>query len=275
MNWKGKNVLITGATRGIGKAIGLRLAKEGANIGVIGKTSEPHPKLEGTVFTAAEEMNQAGGQGLPLVCDIRDESQAQETIKTFVEKFGGIDILINNASAISLTPVAHTPAKRYDLMMSVNARGTYLMSHLCLPFLKKSEHAHILTMSPPIDLSKKWIGGHAPYTLSKYGMSLLTMGLSEELKDDGVCANTLWPLTTIATAAVKNLLGGDQMMNMSRTPAIVADAAYHILSSKESGNHFIDQDVLNAHGVTDFEPYRVNSKVPLMPDLFIEPNRVS
>lgn len=274
MNWKGKTVLVTGATRGIGKAIGLRLAREGATIGVLGKTDAPHPKLEGTVHTAVEEMRAAGGDGVALVCDVRDEASVGEAVAALAEAAGGIDVLVNNASAISLTPTEATSMKRYDLMMSVNSRGTFLMSKACLPFLKASDHAHILTLSPPIDLSPKWLGGHVAYTLSKYGMSIVTRGLAEELKDDGVRANTLWPLTTIATAAVNNLLGGEKMMQMSRTPEIVADAAYEILSSTRTGEHLIDEEVLRAAGVEDFGKYRVNPEAPLCPDLFIEPASV-
>jgi len=274
VEWKGKTVLITGATRGIGRAIGIRLAESGANIGVIGKTDQPHPKLAGTVHTAAADMDAAGGSGLALVCDVRDEDAVKQTVETLADRYGGIDVVINNASAISLTNTESTTMKRYDLMQSVNARGTFLVSKTCLPYLKQSEHAHILTMSPPLDMQPKWFAGHVAYTISKFGMSMVTMGLAAELQDDGICANTLWPLSTIATAAVNNLLGGDTMMQMSRTPAIVADAAYEILSGKQSGKHFIDEDVLRDAGTSDFSKYRVNPKQPLMVDLFVEPQRV-
>lgn len=274
MTWKGKTILITGATRGIGKEIGLRFAREGANIGVLGKTDEPHPKLEGTVHTAAAEMDAAGGKGLALTCDVRDEESVNAAVAKLAETFGAIDVLINNASAISLTPLEHTSMKRYDLMHSVNTRGTFIMSKACLPHLRKSGHARILTLSPPLDLQPKWFAGHVAYTISKYGMSLVALGLAEELKPDGICVNSLWPLTTIATAAVNNLLGGDKMMQMSRTPAIVAEAAYIILSGDQTGQHFIDEDVLREAGHTDFEQYRVNADMPLCPDLYIEPDRV-
>jgi len=219
-------------------------------------------------------MDAAGGSGLALVCDVRDEDAVKQTVETLADRYGGIDVVINNASAISLTNTESTTMKRYDLMQSVNARGTFLVSKTCLPYLKQSEHAHILTMSPPLDMQPKWFAGHVAYTISKFGMSMVTMGLAAELQDDGICANTLWPLSTIATAAVNNLLGGDTMMQMSRTPAIVADAAYEILSGKQSGKHFIDEDVLRDAGTSDFSKYRVNPKQPLMVDLFVEPQRV-
>ena len=274
MTWSGKTVIISGASRGIGKAIGLRLAREGANIGVIGKTDSPHPKLKGTVHTAAEEMRAAGGDGLALVCDIREEDQVEAAVAELIARFGGIDAVINNASAISLTPTAATTMKRYDLMQGVNARGTFLLSKTCLPSLRDSSHAHILTLSPPLDLNPKWFGGHVAYTISKFGMSLVTLGLAEELREEKIHVNSLWPLTTIATAAVNNLLGGDRMMQMSRTPEIVADAAFAILSGTATGQHFIDEDVLRAAGVSDFSAYRVNPEVPLCPDLFVEPARL-
>ncbi len=274
MVWKGKTVLITGATRGIGKAIGLRLAREGANIGVLGKTDEPHPKLDGTIHTSVGEMKTAGGDALALLCDVRDEDNIEAVVAQLADRFGGIDVLINNASAISLTPTEATTPKRYDLMQTVNTRGTFLMSRACLPYLRKSEHAHILTLSPPLDFNPKWFAGHVAYTVSKFGMSLVTLGLAAELKDDKVYVNSLWPLTTIATAAVNNLLGGDTMMQMSRTPEIVADAAYAILSSTRTGGHLIDEDVLREAGVRDFDQYRVNPGVPLCPDLFVEPSSV-
>ena len=274
MTWKGKTVLISGASRGIGKAIGLRLAREGANVGVIGKTDSPHARLEGTVHSAADEMRAAGGDGLALVCDVREEDQVKAAVEALVARFGGIDALINNASAISLTPTEATEMKRYDLMHDVNTRGTFLLSKACLPHLRASEHAHILTLSPPLDLNPKWFGGHVAYTISKFGMSLVTLGLAEELRDTSVHVNSLWPLTTIATAAVNNLLGGDTMMQMSRTPEIVADAAFAILNGSDTGRHFIDEEVLRESGVTDFSEYRVNPDVPLCPDLFVDPNRV-
>ena len=275
MDWTGRTVLITGATRGIGKAIGLRLAAAGANVGVLGKSDEPHPKLEGTVHTAAEEMRAAGGQALPLVCDVRDEEAVAAATAALAERFGGIDVVVNNASAISLTPTEATTMKRYDLMQDVNTRGTFLVSRVCVPYLRESDHARILTLSPPLDIKPKWFAGHVAYTISKFGMSMVTLGLAHELADDGIRANTLWPLTTIATAAVNNLLGGDAMMQMSRTPEIMADAAYEVLSGERTGEHLIDEDVLRAAGVTDFERYRVNPEKKLMVDLFVEPDRVS
>ena len=275
MNWKGKTVLISGATRGIGKAIGLRLAREGANIGVIGKTDKPHPKLDGTVHTAVEEMKAAGGDGLALVCDVRDEGMVQAAVEALVAKFGGIDAVINNASAISLSGTEETTMKRYDLMQGVNTRGTFLMSKTAMPYLKKSEHAHILTLSPPLDIKPKWFGGHVAYTISKFGMSMVTLGIATEYADDkNIHANPLWPLTTIATAAVNNLLGGDTMMQMSRKPEIMADAAFDVLSSNRTGMNLIDEDVLREAGVTDFSGYRVNPEKELMIDLFVEPERL-
>ena len=267
-------MLITGATRGIGKAIGLKLAGAGASVGVLGKSDRPHPKLEGTVHTAAEEMRAAGGRALPLVCDVRDEDAVAAAVAALAGEFGGIDAVVNNASAISLTPTEATTMKRYDLMQDVNTRGTFLVSRACLPHLRASDHARILTLSPPLDLRPKWFAGHVAYTLSKFGMSMVTLGLAHELADDGVKANTLWPLTTIATAAVDNLLGGEAVMQMSRTPAIVADAAFEVLSGDRSGEHLIDEDVLREAGVTDFEAYRVNPNKKLMVDLFVEPSRL-
>jgi len=274
MNWKGKTVLISGATRGIGKAIGLKLAAAGANIGVIGKTDQPHPILEGTVHSAVAEMKAAGGDGLALVCDVRSEELVQAAVDALVAKFGGIDVVINNASAISLSGAEETTMKRYDLMQEVNTRGTFLLSKTAIPFLKKSDHAHILTLSPPLDIKPKWFGGHVAYTISKFGMSMVTLGLAAEFEDDNIHANTLWPLSTIATAAVNNLLGGDTMMQMSRTPAIMADAAFAVLSSTRTGQHLIDEDVLRGEGITDFSGYRVNPEKQLMIDLFVEPSRL-
>ncbi len=274
MDWKGKTILITGATRGIGKAIGLRLAKEGANICVLGKTDNPHPKLEGTVHTAAAEMDAAGGAGLPIVCDVRDEDAVAAAVAQLADTYGGIDVVINNASAISLTDTEGTTMKRYDLMQDVNTRGTFLVSRLCVPFLKQSSHAHILTLSPPLDIKPKWFAGHIAYTISKFGMSMVTLGLAHEYMDEQIHANTLWPLTTIATAAVDNLLGGDAIMQRSRTPAMMADAAYQVLSSTRTGQHLIDEEVLREAGVTDFDQYRVNKDLDLMVDLFVEPHRV-
>lgn len=272
MSFRDKVVFITGASRGIGKEIALRLAGEGARIVVAAKTETPHPKLDGTIYTAAEEITRAGGEALPLVCDIRDEAQIERAVAEAVSRFGGIDVLINNASAINLTRVEATEPKRFDLMQQINVRGTFLVSKACIPFLRKGANPHILTLSPPISTDPRWLGGHLAYTISKYGMSMVAEGLAVEFGPEGIASNTLWPRTTIATAAVKNLLGGDQMVSMSRTPQIVADAAYIILSRPSrtcTGNHFIDEDVLKEEGVTDFEKYAVDPTQHLMNDLFL------
>jgi citronellol/citronellal dehydrogenase len=270
---KGRTVLITGGSRGIGKAIALRLAKEGANIAIAAKTTEPHPKLEGTIFSAAKEIEALGVKALPLQCDIRNEDQVQSAINATAEKFGGIDILINNASAINLTPTEQTEPKRFDLMHDIQVRGTFFMCRGCIPFLRKSNHAHILNLSPPINLNPKWFAQHLAYTMSKYGMSMIIMGLAEELKKDKIGANALWPKTTIATAAVQNLLGGDFLIQRSRKPDIVAEAAYHILKQSPSsctGNFFIDEEVLQKEGIKDFSGYSVNENEPLMKDIFLD-----
>jgi citronellol/citronellal dehydrogenase len=270
--FKGKTVLITGASRGIGKEIGRLLAAEGANIVIAAKTTEPHPKLEGTIYTAAEEMEAAGGQALPLKLDIRNEEEIDGVVAEAVAHFGGIDILINNASAISLTPVVQTSPKRYDLMHQVNVRGTFLMSQACMPHLKESQHAHILNLSPPLNMQPHWFGPHLAYTMAKYGMSMCVLGLSEELKPDHISVNALWPATLIATAAIKNLLGGEKMIQVSRTPAIVAEAARAILRRppmQDTGQFFIDEEVLKAEGVEDFSSYAVNPQLPLQKDLFL------
>ncbi|MCH2044863.1 MAG: NAD(P)-dependent oxidoreductase [Saprospiraceae bacterium] len=272
MSFKGKTVFITGASRGIGKAIGLRLAKEGANIVIAAKTAEPHPRLPGTIYTAAEEMEKAGGQALPVVVDIRSEELVQAAVDQAVEKFGGIDILINNASAIKLLPTEHLPMKRYDLMHSVNARGTFMTTKLCLPHLRKGNNPHVLNLSPPLNMDPKWFGGFVAYTMAKYGMSMCVLGHSEEFKEYGIGVNALWPRTSIDTAAVRNELGGESMAKQSRTVDIVADAAYYILSrdSKScTGNFFIDDDVLAEEGITDLEQYAVTPGAELMPDFFI------
>jgi citronellol/citronellal dehydrogenase len=273
MPFQNKTVLITGGSRGIGKAIALRLAKEGANIAIAAKTTEPHPKLDGTIFTAAEEIEKLGVKALPLQCDIRNEEQIENAVNKTVETFGGIDILINNASAISLTPTEQTEPKRFDLMMDIEIRGTFFMCRSCIPHLKKATNAHILNLSPPINLNPKWLAQHLAYTIAKYGMSMIVSGLAEELKEHKIGANALWPKTTIATAAVQNLLGGDFLMQMSRTPEIVAEAAYHILrrpSIECTGNFFIDEDVLKQEGINDFEKYAVNPQQKLMKDIFLD-----
>jgi citronellol/citronellal dehydrogenase len=270
---RGKTVFITGGSRGIGKAIALRLAREGANIALAAKTTEPHPKLEGTIFTAAAEIEALGVKALPLACDIRDEESVKQAVAKTVETFGGIDILVNNASAINLMPTEHTEPKRFDLMHGIQVRGTFFVCQACIPHLRKSENAHILNLSPPLNLNPKWFAQHLAYTLSKYGMSMIVLGLSEELRADGIAANALWPQTTIATAAVKNLLGGDTLMQMSRTPEIVADAACAILlrpSRACTGNFFIDEQVLAEEGITDLSGYAVNTEQPLMKDIFLD-----
>lgn len=272
-NFQGKTVFITGASRGIGKAIGLRLAQEGANIVIAAKTAEPHPKLPGTIYTAAEEMEQAGGRALPVVVDIRDEGLVQNAVDKAVETFGGIDILINNASAISLTGTLDTSMKRYDLMHHINTRGTFLTSKLCLPHLLKAENPHVLNLSPPLNLDPKWFGVHVAYTMAKYGMSMCVLGMAEEFKNK-VAFNALWPRTAIATAAVKNLLGGDHMVQRSRTPEIMADAAFYILKRDQkscTGNFYIDDEVLATEGIEDMTPYAVNPEYAdeLAPDFFL------
>lgn len=270
---KGAVALITGGSRGIGKAIALRLAKEGAHVAIAAKTAEPHPKLEGTIYSAAEEIEQAGGKALPLQVDIRHEEQITAAVQQTVETFGRLDILVNNASAIALTPTEQTEAKRFDLMHDINIRGTFLMCRHCIPYLKKSGNAHILNLSPPLNMNPKWFAQHLAYTMSKYGMSMVVLGLAEELRNQNIAVNALWPKTTIATAAVQNLLGGDFLMQKSRTPQIVADAAYYILRRPPAtctGNFFLDEAVLQQEGITDFEHYAVNPSQNLMPDLFID-----
>jgi citronellol/citronellal dehydrogenase len=274
MSLKGKTLFISGGSRGIGLAIAVRAARDGANVTIAAKTAEPHAKLPGTIYTAAEEIEKAGGQALPVLCDIRSEEQAAAAVQQTVERFGGIDVLINNASAISLTGTMATDLKRYDLMNQVNARGTYLLGRLCIPHLKKSANPHILTLSPPLDMVAKWFAPNVAYAIAKFGMSMCTLGWSEELKKDGIAANSLWPRTTIATAAVK-MLGGDPMLNKSRTAEIMADAAHVILnlpSRDFTGNFCIDDLVLSAAGVKDFSKY---AAVPgtrndeLLPDFFV------
>lgn len=271
--FKGKTALITGGSRGIGKAIAIRLAEAGCNVAIAAKTAEAHPKLDGTIYTAAEEIEKAGGKALPLQVDIRYEEQITAAVEETVKTFGGIDILINNASAINLTPTEKTEAKRFDLMHSINVRGTFLVSKACIPYLKKSTNAHILNLSPPLNMSAKWFGAHLAYTMSKYGMSMVVLGLAEELKPFKIAANALWPHTTIATAAVQNLLGGDFLVQRSRKPEMVADAAFAILkrsSAECTGNFFIDEEVLKQEGITDFTSYAVNPSNELQKDIFID-----
>jgi citronellol/citronellal dehydrogenase len=270
--FKGKTVFITGASRGIGKAIALKLAKDGANIVVAAKSVEENPKLGGTIFSAAAEIEAAGGKALAVACDIRNEEQIVDAVNKAVAHFGGIDILINNASAISLTTTEATESKRFDLMHDINVRGTFLVSKHCIPHLKKGSNPHILNLSPPINMGPKWLGNHVAYTMSKYNMSMMAIGFAEELKPLRIAANALWPRTTIATAAVMNLLGGQMLINMSRTPEIIADAAYAILkrpSSTCTGNLYLDEDVLAEEGVTDLSGYSVVPGATLYTDLFL------
>jgi citronellol/citronellal dehydrogenase len=273
MPFNGKKVLITGGSRGIGKAIALRLAAEGADIAIVGKTAEPHPKLEGTIHTAAEEISKAGaGKVLPIQGDIRYEDSIEQIVKTTVDQFGGIDILINNASAITLSSTEQTEPKRWDLMHDINVRGTFFMSKACLPALKKSTNAHILNLSPPLTLNPEWFGRFLAYSISKFGMSMVVLGLAEELKSHKIGVNALWPKTTIATAAIQNIVGGELMVQRSRKPEIVADAAYYILqrpAAECTGNFFIDEEILIEQGITDFTHYAVNPSQKLMPDLFL------
>jgi citronellol/citronellal dehydrogenase len=271
--FENKNVLITGASRGIGKAIAIKLASLGANIALASKTVEEHPKLEGTIYSAAEEIDKAGpGKVLPLRADIRNEEDIREAVAKTAESFGGIDILINNASAINLSSSEQIEIKRYDLMQDINVRGTFFMCQETIPYLKKSVNPHILNISPPINMERKWFPKHLAYTLSKYGMSMIVIGLSAELKKYKIGVNALWPKTTIATAAVQNLLGGEELSRHSRKPEIVADATAIILQQPAvgcSGNFFIDEDVLRQKGIQNFEQYAVTPGVNLMPDLFL------
>ena len=269
---KGKTLFISGASRGIGKAIAKRAAKDGANIVIAAKTAKPHPKLPGTIYTAAEEIEAQGGQALPCVVDIRFEDQVEDAVAKTVETFGRIDVLVNNASAIHLTNTVETPMKRYDLMHQINIRGTFLCSQKCIPHLEKSDNPHILNLSPPLNMDAKWFAPHVAYTMSKFGMSMCVLGMAEELKPKGIAVNALWPRTTIATAAVRNLLGGEETIRGSRKPEIMGDAAYAILtkpSSECTGNFFIDDDVLKAEGVTDLSSYAVDPSVDQIPDFFL------
>ncbi len=269
----GKTLFISGASRGIGLAIALRAARDGANVAIAAKTAEPNPRLEGTIYSAAEAIEKAGGKALPLVCDIREEAQVIAAVEKTVATFGGLDICINNASAISLTPTAKTDMKRYDLMHAVNGRGTFLVSRTCIPHLARSTNPHILMLSPPLDMRAKWFAPHVAYTIAKYNMSLCVLGMSAELAGQGIAVNALWPRTTIATAAVNNLLGGDRLMRMSRTPAIMGDAAHLILTQPANaftGQFYIDDTLLHdMGGMTDFEPYRVDASQPLACDFFV------
>jgi len=270
MSLAGKTLFITGASRGIGLAIALRAAKDGANIAIAAKTTEPHPKLEGTIHTAAQQIEAAGGRALALAVDVRDEPAVQEAIGRTAAAFGGIDIVVNNASAISLTPVAQTEMRRFDLMHQVNARGTFMVSKYAIPHLLKAQNPHILMLSPPLDMKEKWFAPSTGYSMAKFGMSMVALGLAGELRGK-VAVNALWPRTTIATAAVRNLLGGDRVMRMSRTPDIVADAAYAVFHKPVdfTGHFLIDDTFLAGEGVTDFDRYRVDPHEPLSPDFFV------
>jgi citronellol/citronellal dehydrogenase len=268
----GKTLFITGASRGIGLAIALKAARDGANIAIAAKTEAPHPKLPGTIYSAAEEIEQAGGRALPLVVDVRDEQAVKNAIDKAAATFGSLDIVVNNASAIQLTGVAETDMRRFDLMHQINARGTYMVSKYAIPHLERAANPHILMLSPPLDLKEKWFAPHTAYSMAKYGMSLVVLGLAGELRSKGVAVNALWPRTTIATAAIKNLLGGDVLMRRSRSVDILADAAYRIFlkpARSFSGNFLIDDSFLAGEGVTDFDRYRVDPSEPLAPDFFV------
>ena len=276
MTLAGKTILMSGGSRGIGLAIALRAARDGANIALLAKTDTPHPKLEGTVHTAAEQIRAAGGRALPIVGDVRDDGDITEAVMKAQGEFGGIDIVINNASVIDLSGSLELAAKKYDLMQDVNVRGTFMLSRAALPMLKDAANPHILSLSPPLNLSPKWLGAHTGYTLAKYGMTMATLGMAAEFAKDGVAANTLWPQTTIATAAVQFALGGDRMMKVSRTPEVYADAAYEVLckpAREYTGQTLIVEDVLRDAGVTDFARYAATPGTPddgLFPDIFLD-----
>jgi citronellol/citronellal dehydrogenase len=272
MSLKGKTLFITGASRGIGLAIALKAARDGANIAIAAKTETPHPKLEGTIHTAAQAIEQAGGRALPLAVDVRDEAAVKSAIERTAETFGGIDVVVNNASAIARTPVAETDMRRFDLMHQINARGTFMVSKYALPYLEKAPNPHILMNSPPLDMREKWFAGSTGYSMAKFGMSMVVLGLAGELRDKGIAVNALWPRTTIATAAIKNLLGGERVMRMSRTPEIMADAAYAIFhkpAKSFTGQFLIDDTFLAGEGVTDFEHYRATPGEPLAGTFFV------
>lgn len=269
----GKTLFISGASRGIGLAIALRAARDGANVAIAAKTDEPHPQLPGTIHTAAEEIENVGGKALPIVCDIREEAQVEAAVARTVEHFGGLDICVNNASAIQLTGTLETDMKRFDLMHQINTRGTFLVSQKCIPHLQRSTNPHVLNLAPPLDMSARWFAPHVAYTMAKYGMSMCVLGMAEEFADQGIAFNALWPRTTIATAAIRNLMGGEDTVNVSRKPEIMADAAYAILgkSSREfSGNLCIDDEVLYESGVRDFSGYKVDPEAEkLKRDFFL------
>ncbi|NWG25503.1 MAG: NAD(P)-dependent oxidoreductase [Pseudorhodoplanes sp.] len=271
MSLNGKTLFITGASRGIGLAIGLRAARDGANVAIAAKTETPHPKLPGTIYTAAEEIEKAGGRALPLVVDVRDEASVKDGIDRAAAHFGGLDIVVNNASAVQVTPVTQTDMKRFDLMHQVNARGTYMVSKYAIPHLEKAQNPHILMNSPPLDMQEKWFAPHTAYSMAKYGMSLVVLGLAGELRSKGIAVNAIWPRTIIATSAIRNVLGGDAAMRMARSPEIMADAAYAIFEKPAksfTGNFLIDDAFLASEGVTDFEQYRMDPTQPLAPCFF-------
>ena len=277
MTLSGKTLFVTGASRGIGLAIALRAARDGANVVIAAKTAEPHKHLPGTIYTAAEAIETAGGKALPLVVDVRDEANVADAVARAVDRFGGIDICVNNASAISMTRVEDTEMKRYDLMNGVNARGTFLVTKTCLPHLKKAANPHVLMLSPPLDMKAKWFSGHVAYTMAKFGMSMCVLGMAEEFRDDGVAVNALWPRTTIATAAIEFALLGAEGMRHCRKPEIMADAAHAIFTSPSrelTGQFLIDDELLYARGVRDFEGYRVDPTAPLAPDFFVPDDRL-
>jgi citronellol/citronellal dehydrogenase len=275
MSLQGKTLFVTGASRGIGLAIALRAARDGANVAIAAKTAEPHPKLPGTIYTAAKEIEDAGGKALPLIVDVRDEASVQAAVDATVAKFGGIDICVNNASAIQLTGTLATDMKRYDLMHQINTRGTYVTSRACIPHLKNAANPHVLMLSPPLDMSPRWFGSHVAYTMAKFGMSMCVLGMAEEFKADGIAFNALWPRTGIATAAIRNALAGDEGMRRCRTVEIMADAAHAIFEKRArdfSGNFLIDDTFLYGEGERDFDKYRVDPTEPLMPDFFVPEN---
>jgi citronellol/citronellal dehydrogenase len=272
MSLREKTLFITGASRGIGLAIAMRAARDGANIAIAAKTDMPHPKLPGTIHSAAEEIEKAGGRALPLVVDVREEAAVRNALDTAASRFGRIDIVVNNASAIQLTPTTETDMRRFDLMHQINARGTFMVSKFAIPYLEKASNPHILMLSPPLDMQEKWFARHTAYSMAKFGMSMVVLGLAGELRSKGIAVNALWPRTTIATSAIKNLLGGDRIVAMSRTPEIIADAAWMIFKKPAksfTGNFLIDDTFLAGEGVTDFDRYRVDPTQPLAPDFFV------
>jgi citronellol/citronellal dehydrogenase len=269
----GRTILMSGGSRGIGLAIAVRAARDGARVALIAKTAEPHPKLPGTIYTAAEEIEAAGGEALPIVGDIRDAESVEAAVTQTVERFGGIDIVVNNASAINLAPMRDLPVKRFDLMQQINSRGTFVVTRAALPHLRESSHAHVLTLSPPLSADPRWLAGHSAYTLSKMGMTMITLGLAADEAEAGIGANCLWPRTIIATAAVQNLLGGDEAMRRARTPEIVADAAHAVLVRDPrscTGNTFIDDEVLAEAGITDLHRYAAAEDTDLSLDIFVD-----